>query len=161
MLAEWAAALEGSDLASGLRNSAWAYPLVNAGHLHGVALLVGGSVPLNLRLLGVWRSLPLFPLRRVLARTADAGLLLAVTFGFLLFAARASEYIRSGLFVTKMLLLAAGIAGTAALRIATSEKRLGGGMASGRPPAAVRAVAGFSLAVWLAVLTLGRLIGYF
>lgn len=154
-------ALEGTDLAAGLRNSVWAYPLANAGHLHGVALLVGGSVPLNLRLLGVWKSLPLLPLRRVLARTADAGLLLAVTFGMLLFITRASEYVKSEIFISKMLLLVVGIANTAALRMITAEKLLRRESASEKLPKPVRLAAGVSLLVWLAVLTHGRLIGYF
>ena len=59
MIEDWAAALEATALATGLRNSVWSYPLVNAAHILGVALLVGSIVPLDLRLLGAWRSAPL------------------------------------------------------------------------------------------------------
>ena len=44
--------VENLAVVSALRNSTLAYPLVNAGHILGVALLVGGIVPLDLRLLG-------------------------------------------------------------------------------------------------------------
>lgn len=73
MIDEWAAALEATDLATTLRGSVWAYPLVNAAHILGVALLVGATVPLDLRLLGAWRSLPLGPLWRVLTARRRRG----------------------------------------------------------------------------------------
>ena len=77
MLSQWMITLEGTTLAAALRSSVWAYPLVNAGHILGVALLVGGAVPLSLRLLGAWQSVPLLLLRRVPARVA-AGVSLGV-----------------------------------------------------------------------------------
>ncbi len=155
MLAEWLVALEGTSLATGLRNSLWAYPLVNTGHILGIALLVGGSAPLSLRILGAWKAIPLEPLRKALSRTADAGFLLALACGFLLFSARASAYARSGLFVSKMLLLLLAAAGTLGMRLLSARAAAGG------RPGPARAAAAFSLAAWLAVLTLGRLIGYF
>ena len=161
MFSDWMTAIEASRLAEALRSSVWAYPLVNAGHILSVALLVGGTVPLGLRLLGLWRATPLDPLRRVLARSADAGLLLAVLFGLLLFIARASAYVQSPVFVAKMLVLAGGIADTLILRIIASRWAARGGAAGGRTPASLRAAAGVSLAIWPAVLILGRLIGYF
>jgi hypothetical protein len=99
----------------------------------------------------------------VLSRTADAGLLLAVACGVLLFSARAAAYLRSGIFLTKMLLLAAAAAGTVVLRflLAMASAPSGQKPVSGHPPPQTRAAAGFSLAAWLAVLTLGRLIGYY
>ena len=92
-------------MAAGLRNSVWAYPLVNTGHIFGIALLVGGSAPLSLRILGAWKAVPLGPLRKALSRLVDAGFLLALACGFLLFSARANAYARSSLFLATMLLL--------------------------------------------------------
>lgn len=46
------AALEASTWATALSGSLWVYPLINAGHLLGIALLVGAIVPMDLRLLG-------------------------------------------------------------------------------------------------------------
>lgn len=122
MLAEWLVALEGASLATALRNSGWAYPLFNTGHILGIALLVGGSAPLSLRILGAWKSIPLEPWRKALSRTADTGFLLAV-------------------------------AGTLGMRLLSARAPAGG------PLGPARAAAAFSLAAWLAVLTLGRLIG--
>ena len=89
MLAELLTALQNLEPVAALRASRWDYPLVNAGHIAGIALLVGAIVPLALRLLGAWRSVPLDLLARVLQPVALAGLALAVLCGFLMFAVSA------------------------------------------------------------------------
>ncbi|WP_445398454.1 hypothetical protein [Zobellella sp. An-6] len=161
MSADWLVALEATALAGALRNSVWVYPLVNAAHILGVALLVGAIVPLDLRLLGAWRSVALAPLWRVLTRTAGAGLALAIVCGSLLFITRATEYAASGLFISKMAVVAMGTANALALRWVRPvdpERILPAGA---KPPGRVRLAGGVSLAAWLTALTLGRLVGYF
>lgn len=160
MAAEWLAALEATALARGLRTSVWVYPLVNAGHILGVALLVGAIVPLDLRLLGVWREVPLSPLWKVLVRTAAAGLGGAVVFGALLFTARATEYAASSLFVGKIAVIAAATANVLALRTAGVGELLESADRRERLPLRVQLAAAFSLLAWLTALTLGRLVGY-
>ena len=161
MMGDWAALLEATMPARALRASVWAYPLVNAGHILGVALLVGAIVPLDLRLLGVWRSIPLAPLWRVLTWTAAAGLALAVICGSLLFAARASEYIRSSLFLSKMAVVAIGAGNALLLRMATPDIQTLERSAPVELPLQIRIAAGVSLVAWLTALILGRLVGYF
>lgn len=161
MIEEWPAALEATPLATALRGSVWVYPLVNAAHILGVALLVGSIVPLDLRLLGVWRSVPLTPLWGVLTRTAGAGLILAMIFGALLFITRASEYTASNLFISKMAVVALGTANALALRVLPRTQVSEITLTKGKPPARLRLAGGISLVTWLTALTLGRLIGYF
>ncbi len=156
----WLAALEATGLAQALRHSVWSYPLVNAGHVLGVALLVGAIVPLDLRLLGAWRTLPLVPLWTVLTRTAAAGLALAVVCGGLLFATRATEYAASGLFQGKMALVLLATLNALALR-RTGFDPAGVHGEADRVPLRIRLAAAFSLAAWPTVLGLGRLVGYF
>lgn len=160
MIDAWLVSLEATALARALRASVWVYPLVNAGHILGVALLVGAIVPLDLRLLGVWRALPLGPLWQVLTRSAVVGLVLAAGFGVLLFITRATEYAASGLFVTKMVVVALATTNALALRAAGSDELLPVGDTHRSLPARVRLSAGISLLGWLMVLTLGRLVGY-
>ena len=161
MAGELFAALETTALARALRDSVWAYPLVNAGHILGVALLVGAIVPLDLKLLGFWPAWPLGPLWHVLTRAAGAGLVLAATCGVLLFIARAGEYAASDLFLCKMVAVACGIANAAALRgfapADFSSARHGTDRSVGR----IRVAAAISMLAWLTALTLGRLVGYF
>ena len=161
MMTDWTAALEATSLARALRASTWAYPLINAGHILGVALLVGAIVPLDLRLLGFWQSMPPAPLWRVLTRTAMVGLVLLVICGALLFIARASEYVRSGLFLSKMVFVAVGLANALVMHAMLWNEENQDRSVPMKAPFRVRIAAGVSLITWLTALLLGRLVGYF
>ncbi|HUC99081.1 MAG TPA: hypothetical protein VMR88_11400 [Candidatus Polarisedimenticolaceae bacterium] len=160
MIGEWTAALEGTQVAVALRNSFWSYPLVNAAHIFGVALLIGSVVPLDLRLLGLWSSVPLLPLCAVLTRTAGIGLVVAMIFGALLFITRATEYAASSLFIAKMILV---FLGTANALLGKPSRPEVSQIASNKwkPSRRLQVAAVISLAAWLSALTLGRLVGYF
>lgn len=160
-MGEWLAALEATGLAQALRQSVWAYPLVNAAHLLGVSLLLGAVIPLDLRLLGMWPSVPLIPLWRVLTRTSTLGLVLAITFGALLFITAATDYVASGLFLCKMMVVGIATANAVALRLIADDSVSRMGKAGGKLSGYVRFSGGVSLAAWLTALILGRLVGYF
>ena len=147
-----AAALEGLALAEWLRFSRWSYAALNALHVFGIALLVGAVVPLNLRLLGLWSSVELGPLYRVLSRVAATGLALAIASGMLLFAVRATEYAALDLFVAKIALVAAGAAHAAVYHWR------GGPAGLSRPRQ--RLLGAVSLALWPAALLCGRLLAF-
>lgn len=161
MIEAWTAALEATAIAGALRGSVWAYPLVNAGHVLGVALLIGSIVPLDLRLLGLWPSVPLAHLWRVLTRTAGIGLGITIACGALLFITRATDYVNSSLFISKMAIVVVGTVNALLLHSAVSDDRLLACWTVSKPPAHVRSAAGISLAAWLSALMLGRLVGYF
>ena len=161
MFAEALAAVEGSVLAAALRGSTWLYPLVNAGHIAGIALLFGAIASFDLRLMGAWRPISLDGLARVLVPVAATGLALAAIAGSLLFIAKARDYAASSLFQTKMLMLLIGLANALAYH-ALSRRWRRQRAGTGPLPAAVQRLQGaVSLAVWLSVLVLGRLVGYF
>jgi uncharacterized membrane protein len=156
--ADLLAGIEGSVLATALRGSTWVYPLVNAGHVIGIALLFGAIVPVDLRLIGAWRDVPLAVFLRVLVPVAAVGLVLAAVFGLLLFAANARDYAASGFFQAKMAMLALGVANALAFH---ALRRRHAPDDPDRDIPLQRSVGVASLAVWLAVIVLGRLIGYF
>ena len=152
------AALQASALPTALRLSFYAYPLVNAGHIVGIALLFGAIVPLDLRLLGFWPSAPIPLLARVLVPTAMTGLALAVVTGVLLFSVGAVKYAGLGVFQFKMLLVVAATANALLLsRIAGWSQ-----YASTQPAIRLRVAiaAGLSVALWLSVILCGRIIAY-
>lgn len=153
-------ALEASTLATTLSGSVWAYPLINAGHVLGVALLVGAIVPVDLRLLGAWRSIPLAPLCRVLATCASAGFAMATVCGALLFATAASDYAASDLFIAKMTVIGFATLNALALRLSGLSACLRASDAGHALPQRVRVAAAVSLFAWLTALVLGRLLGY-
>jgi hypothetical protein len=157
MLVEALTAVEQSWIATGLRQSVWLYPLVNAAHIAGLALLIGGIVPLDLKLLGAWPSVPLAILARVLVPAAICGLLLAMTTGALLFSVHATRYAGLGVFQLKMALVAAAAANAVLLErsLAWHDAK-----SSGNAGRSVRLAAGISLFLWTGVLLAGRLIAF-
>jgi hypothetical protein len=137
-----------------LRLSTFAYPVVNTAHIIGIALLFGAILPLDLRLLGAWPSIPPAVLARVLIPVAICGLLLAMATGALLFSVGAVRYAGLGVFQLKMLLVLAGTANALLLRRSLVLAESGG------LPLRVMGAAGLSIALWLGVITCGRMIAY-
>lgn len=147
-------ALEQSGPVAALRDSTLAYPLVNTVHVIGVALLFGAIVALDLRLIG-WRRAagPVAGFASLLLPVAIGGLLLAIPAGLLLFATDARAYAASPLFQAKMLLIVLALGNALVLR--NSEWR------EERPRRRVGLAAATSLLLWLGVIVLGRMLGYF
>jgi hypothetical protein len=94
-----------------LRNFKYAIPIIQSFHLFGITLVLGGAVILNLRLLGVgFRQLPMAMLVRPIWRWMIAGLVLAMTTGFLVFLPDPARYAANYAFRTKMVALCFAVA---------------------------------------------------
>ncbi|WP_372988118.1 hypothetical protein [Marinobacter sp.] len=161
MIEQALVAVEDLAFVSALRNSTFMYPLVNAGHILGVSMLVGGIVPLDLRLLGLWRKYPVMVFVDVLRITSAIGLGLAVVCGALLFATAAVDYARSPLFQVKIVLVLMGVSNALILGRVLKRQDIPSLPMKARMPPSLRAGAVLSLVVWSSVLILGRLLGYF
>jgi hypothetical protein len=159
MLVEWLTALEQLQWVAELRNSRWTYATVNAGHIVGIALLFGAIVPLDLRLLGCWRSVPIGTLARVLVPIAAGGLVLAISAGLLLFATRASEYAALTLFWIKLALIFCGIGNALLLRKA-KQWESSHAIIDAIPPPRLRAAGLLSIGLWLSVIVCGRMLAF-
>lgn len=161
MLESIAQVVQAGALSQTLRGSIWLYPLVNTTHIVGIALLFGAIVPLDLRLLGRWRTVPLADLSRVLVPMAMIGLLLAIGSGVLLFATRPVDYVAEPLFLAKFTMLVVAIANALALRRSTSWRLLSvAHPAAHAIPTRWQIAAAVSIALWLGVIAIGRLIAY-
>ncbi|MGH6920860.1 MAG: hypothetical protein ACREJ0_24520, partial [Geminicoccaceae bacterium] len=137
----------------------WVYPLINAGHIVGLALLFGAIVPLDLRLLGFWRTVSLAALGRILLPVATAGLALAVPTGILLFSVRATEYAATPLLWIKFALIACAIANALLLRLTVAWSVYERSELAGTMPR-LQLAGALSIGLWLAVIVAGRMIGY-
>lgn len=157
---ELLAGLEQLPLAAALRGSVWAYPLVNAAHIVGIALLFGAIVPLDLRLLGAFGSVEAAILARVLVPVAMGGLTLAVVAGALLFITDAADYGGSRLFLAKMAVVALAVTNALLLRGVPAWRRARAGTGAAITPR-LRLAGAASMGLWLAAILLGRLVGYF
>lgn len=148
------AGLEAFEPISALRFSRWAYAFVNISHVFGIALLVGGALPLSLRLLGLWKGVPRAGIVHVLAASAATGLGLAVVSGFTLFATRATEYASNPAFQVKLVLVLLG--GCSAV---LAHKRYGWDLETGSEGSA-RRIGVVSCLCWIGALVSGRLIAF-
>ena len=139
-----------------LQQNGTAYLLVNASHILGIALLIGAILPLDLRLLGFFRSVPVAILAPVLSRMAGIGLGLALVTGAWLFTVRPVEYAGNAAFLWKLGLLALALTNiTLQHRSAAYGRALAGDIT-----AAVRWRAAASVTLWPGVLLAGRWIGF-
>jgi hypothetical protein len=151
--------IESTALGLAMRQSTWLYPAVETVHIVGLAILVGSIAVLDLRLLGLSRSLPV---RKLAAHTLPwtlASFLLILPSGLMMFAAHATDFIGSPVFALKMCLIMA--AGTnAALFHAGVFRGAAAWDVDAMPPAAARASAALSLLLWVSVIACGRLLAY-
>ncbi|MEL6267696.1 MAG: hypothetical protein AAFR52_18995 [Pseudomonadota bacterium] len=148
------AAIKASEVAQALSRSRWVYAGANAAHIFSIALLVGSLVPMDGRLLGLWRSIPIATLARVLVPVAALGLAMAMTTGLMLASVRPERYLAIGFMQAKLALVATG----AALALLL-HARAGLWLDRVRPGQA-RLHGALSLACWLGALVCGRFIAY-
>ena len=140
-----------------MRDLPWLFAMVKAAHLAGIAMLVGSIALLDLRLLGLRRSIPVRRLARRVLPWSAASFLLIVPSGLAMFVARAGELIASPVFAIKIcLIMTAGA--NAALFHALVFRGAAQWDVGVMPPAAARAAAAASLALWISVIACGRLL---
>lgn len=141
-----------SDLAVFVRGSRWTYPLVNAAHILGIAMVVGTIVVLDARIFGLRRSVPLSSVAHVLMPFTIAGLGLAILAGFLLFAVKPHDYAGNPVFQLKMALLVVALANATLLRRRSLHRE--------EADTVLKIGAAASLLLWLGVLFCGQLIAF-
>jgi hypothetical protein len=153
--------LEASALGEFMRESGrWTYGITNLIHVFGIALLFGSIATLDLRLLGVWRQIPISHLRRPLVLMAATGISTALLSGIGLLATQATEYVRNPFLFIKFGAIALGLINIAALRAGGfwSAAERADATASGRTKLALAGAA--SLACWITAVSAGRMIAY-
>lgn len=154
-----AAYLENTSLAAAIRDSTWAYPILEIIHITGITLLVGAAFMFDLRLLGFSKDLPVMGLARHLLPWSRRGLALVIPSGLLLFITNAVALVDNPVFWLKMsLLAAAGLNALLFARKAASVRT--GGQEQHTAPAGARIIAVLSMLLWIAVIACGRLLAY-
>jgi hypothetical protein len=153
-LVEWIGSWPGAVL---LQRSGTAYLLVNAAHIAAVGLLIGSILPLDLRLIGFFRGVPLPVIGPFLSRMAAVGVALAIVTGLWLFTVKPGEYLGNAAFLCKVALLTLALANVV-LQHRSRHFRVA--LAGGDVRTSVRLVAGFSAVLWLSALVAGRWIGF-
>ncbi|MBF2026067.1 MAG: hypothetical protein IGS48_04770 [Oscillatoriales cyanobacterium C42_A2020_001] len=156
---EWLLGLKNSALAEMLRQWLWAYPLVEAVHILGIALFVGSVALFDLRLLGVSRHVLVTDLAQHLLPWAYGSFGIVLLSGCLLFATDAPTIALNPAFRLKILLIL--VAGMNAIafhwKFYPTVQQWNRGVKS---PRNVQAIALLSWLLWIGVIICGCLIAY-
>ncbi|MEE9265128.1 MAG: hypothetical protein V3V86_00235 [Gammaproteobacteria bacterium] len=156
---ELLASLENNGLAIWLRESpsVLGYPTLLAFHTFGMAFLVGTSVAIALRVLGIASGVPLAPLTKFfpLMQVAFA---ISLVSGALLLMLDLTLFLTMGTFYIKLLAIVAALIFLRLLRARVLSAGAGEGI--GSAPTEAQILAGAMLLSWVIAITAGRLTAY-
>jgi hypothetical protein len=153
--------LEGSALGHAMRDhGVWTYGVINLTHILGVATLFGSIVILDLKLLGLWRNIPLAALSAATVPMAAGGFAVAALSGSGLLATKATEYVGNPFLYIKFPAIALGLANVLVLHHSAAWKAHRTRALSAREQSQLARMGGASLVCWLTAIGAGRLIAY-
>jgi hypothetical protein len=148
--------LEESAFGVWVSTSLVGYPLMITLHAIGMAVMVGLSVVLDLRLLGWFAGIPYAAINRFLA-IAWIGFTINLLSGTALFCMQATSYVKDSTFLLKMLFVLLGAVTAAFLQGSLNRNSGSWGAAA---PGGIRVLAVASIVFWTAGMVMGRLIAY-
>jgi uncharacterized protein DUF6644 len=153
--------LEGSLLGHAMRSSGvWTYGLVNLTHILGVSALFGSVLVLDLRLLGVWRQVPLVSVSGTTMPIARVGFVIAVLSGICLLATKATEYVGNPFLLIKFPAIAVALINVMVIERLPAWKARGVRDPNERERWQLAIAGVVSLLSWLTAVSAGRMIGY-
>lgn len=148
---EW---LENTAIGTAVRNSIWAFPVIEAAHLLALCVLGGALLMVDLRLLGTGLNRQdAGQLLRHVRPWLTGSIVVLIATGVLLFLSEAVKCYYNTSFWVKMVALPIGIAFTYLVR---DRLVLTGGDRGFQ----LRAVGAMSLALWFVIAAAGRWIGF-
>jgi len=152
--------LQRTSLAVQIRDSLYAFPLIESAHVIGLALVFGTIAIVDLRLLGVASTHRSF--QRLASDTLKwtwAAFALTASTGVLMFITNATVYFHNAYFRAKVVLLV-----LAAINVLVFELTAGRTVQqwdqAPSAPRLNRAIAAVSLVIWVGVIVTGRMIGF-
>jgi hypothetical protein len=137
-------------------SSIFAYPSILLLHTFGMAIVVGISAGIDLRILGLAPALPLAPLQKFIP-LAWVGFWVNAVTGVMLLAADATTKFTNPDFYAKLVFITAAV-----LTLRMIRKRVFNDPLIDKKPVAsdVKILAVVSMICWVGAITAGRLLGY-
>lgn len=151
--------IETLPMAVAMRQSLWMYPIVEIVHITGFVTLVGSMVMFDLRVLGLSRTLSVRALARHLLPWTLGALLLILPTGLLMFMAHAGDLISNPAFKLKLGLIFLAALNAIAFHLGPYARVREWDTGAGTPFGA-RLSAAASIAIWIGVISCGRLLAY-
>ena len=153
--------LEGSALGEAMRGmGVWTYGVLNLFHVIGIATLFGSIVVLDLRLLGLWRTVPMRMVATPTLPLAAAGLTVAFLSGICMIATNAIDYIDNPFLLIKFPAIGLALLNAAALSRVPAWRERHAREPSASERGQLTIAGGTSLVCWLAAVSAGRMLGY-
>ena len=152
--------VEATGLATRIRDSLFLFPLLEAMHVVGLALVLGTIAVVDLRMLGVASTHR--PFQRVISEVEKwtwAAFALSAVTGALMFTTNARVYYHNFYFRTKMLLLVLSGLNMFVFKW-TDGRKIREWENAPSAPGVGRAAAVASLVLWISIIFMGRLIGF-
>ncbi len=152
--------LEDSGVAASVRSSLYYFPFLEAIHVMALAVVFGSIVVVDLRALGIAsRERPFTRLSTELLRLTWGAFAVSVLTGSLMFTTNARVYAHNTSFQVKMVLLLLAGLNMAAFHL-TAGRSVASWDRAAYAPRAGRITAAASIALWLAIIAAGRVIGF-
>lgn len=154
---EWLAFIGETSVARALTRSPTLYMFLNASHILSLGVLIGASLVLDLRVLGLLSRMPLRETVATLWKVSATGLAFAIITGLLLFSVRPVEYAGNVAFLAKIALVTLGVVNALLVHRSAGWKAV---LAGGPPSPVLKATVLLSLVVWISAVIAGRWIGF-
>lgn len=152
--------LEGTAVATAVRESTWLFPTIETVHVLCIVLVVGTIMIVDLRLLNLAsRRRPVSAVIREMLPWTWVAFGCAVATGSLLFSSNAVKYSQNLPFRVKMLLLVLAGLNMAVFHLGT-YRRIHLWDREAMIPTGARIAGIISLLIWIGVVSLGRWIGF-
>jgi len=152
--------LEASGLATEIRDSLFLFPMIESTHVIGLSLVFGTIAIIDLRLLGIASARRSFrQMASDILKWTWGAFAVTVLTGSLMFITNASVYYHNLYFRMKMLLLVLTGINMLVFEL-TAGRTIHGWDEAPAAPRAGRTVAALSLAMWIGIICMGRLIGF-
>lgn len=152
--------LESTGLAAWIRDSLYAFPLIESFHVIGLTMVFGTIAIVDLRLLGLaWIRRPFTRITRDVVKWTWAAFALTVTTGLLMFITNAGVYFHNFQFRSKMVLIALSGINMLVFELTSGRTVHRWDTEEAAPPAG-RLAGALSLLLWISVIFMGRWIGF-
>ena len=151
--------LNNTALSVYMRESLWGYPIALTLHAIGMGLLVGVVSIMDLRILGVFRTIPFSGLNKWFPIIL-VGFLVNLCSGTMLYLSDPANLVKNWAFDLKIVLVFVGLIMVLVMRSTPAFKNISSMEATAVGDSSAKRVAVVSLIIWIAAVTAGRLTGY-
>ena len=150
--------LKSTAISHAMTTSPILWPICETLHFIGLALLIGGAGFIDLRLMGLFKSVPLSAAMQ-LRKWAILGVAINVVTGTLFFIGEPGQYIHNVAWYFKLLFLAVALINIAVFETTQGKKMLT--VAAGQDtPTSFKVVGAVSMGSWFLVLYFGRMLPF-